>query len=164
MTNFNRILAAVDFTETSARALADAAQLAMSLDAQLEVVHVQPGLLTPSVATPAAMPQALPPAAAEQQVEALEVRRKTVSERLERMIAPYRGRVPVTARAELGDPAQKLLEASGSVDMIVLGAHQRNAVQDLLHGSVERKVSKNAKCPVLLVPEVPAVESAGAAQ
>lgn len=153
MTSFKRILAAVDFTETSARALDDAAQLAMSLNAELDVIHVHSDLFTPSLAITGAMPQAMPPMAAQQQAEALEASRGELDARLERLVAPYRGRVTVTAHTELGDPAQKLLEASEHVDLIVLGAQQRSAVQDLLLGSVERKVTKRAQCPVLLVPE-----------
>lgn len=153
MKTYKRILAAIDFTDTSRNALEDAAALAKACHAQLEVLHVQPDLLRPHMSTSAALPQALPPLAAKQQLELREAKRLEAEERLEAWVAPYKDELVVATRAELGDPQDQLLDASREVDLIVLGAHQRSAARDLFEGSVERKVAKKADCPVLLVPE-----------
>jgi len=49
-----------------------------------------------------------------------------------------------------GDPVERLVEASQGVDLLVLGASAHGGRRAL--GSVSRKVTEQAACPVLIVP------------
>jgi len=56
-------------------------------------------------------------------------------------------------RVELGVPAEKILAFADkeNIDMIIMGAHGRDALQRAIFGSVANKVVKSASCPVLTV-------------
>jgi len=52
-----------------------------------------------------------------------------------------------------GDPAETILvQASESVDLIVMGTHGRTGLPRLLMGSVAEAVLRRAPCPVVVVP------------
>ena len=59
----------------------------------------------------------------------------------------------VETRVELGAPAEKILAFAEKekIDMIVMGAHGRDALQRAIFGSVANKVVKSAPCPVLTI-------------
>ena len=50
-----------------------------------------------------------------------------------------------------GPPAQCIIDASNDYDMIVITPLGRSAVADLLMGSVAEKVTRHAKCSVVVV-------------
>jgi len=54
--------------------------------------------------------------------------------------------------ARIGDPADEIMAVAQDVgaDLIVLGCHERGAVERMLLGSVSTKVLHNARCPVLV--------------
>jgi nucleotide-binding universal stress UspA family protein len=56
-------------------------------------------------------------------------------------------------RVELGAPAEKILAfvQKEKVDMIIMGAHGRSGLEQMIFGSVANKVVKSAPCPVLTV-------------
>lgn len=58
----------------------------------------------------------------------------------------------VTVRAVTGLPAEKLLSAAGDADMIVVGSHDVAGFKRLLIEPVSTKVSRHARCPVMVVP------------
>lgn len=61
-----------------------------------------------------------------------------------------------------GVPATEILNFSKkiSADIIALGTHQRIGFKEFISGSVSFSVSKNAVCPVLLIPFKNAVKTA----
>lgn len=61
--------------------------------------------------------------------------------------------VPYQLKVALGDPADQIVEiaAKDEHDLIVIGSRGLNVVSEVLMGSVSRKVSHHAKCPVLIV-------------
>ena len=61
--------------------------------------------------------------------------------------------VPVRTTVERGDPSTKLLEAGRRMHLIVLGAHHRRPLVELLLGSVVEPVVERATCPVAVVPD-----------
>jgi nucleotide-binding universal stress UspA family protein len=63
------------------------------------------------------------------------------------------GIVPRTLRRQ-GDPGEEIAELAGSesVDMIVVGTHQRDALTRAMIGSVSRGLAQRAHIPVLIVP------------
>ena len=58
----------------------------------------------------------------------------------------------VTVTAVHGLPADELVKASESADMIVLGRRGMGGFARLLMGSVTSQVAQHAQCPVLIVP------------
>jgi nucleotide-binding universal stress UspA family protein len=70
-----------------------------------------------------------------------------------RSLAPA---VRVTSEADTGYPAPALVALSGTADTIVLGARGRGAVRGALLGSVSLQVAMHARCPVVVVRELPA--------
>lgn len=60
----------------------------------------------------------------------------------------------VRTKAEIGEPAQLIVQAASSldVDMIIMSTHGRSGISRWLFGSVTGRVLGVAKCPVLVVP------------
>jgi nucleotide-binding universal stress UspA family protein len=61
----------------------------------------------------------------------------------------------VTAEADTGYPSPALVELSDRADTIVLGARGRGALRGALLGSVSLQVAMHARCPVVVVRELP---------
>jgi nucleotide-binding universal stress UspA family protein len=53
-----------------------------------------------------------------------------------------------------GRPAEQLVQAAASADLLVVGAPGRAAVGTLLHGSVSEQVVREAPCPVIVVRDI----------
>lgn len=63
---------------------------------------------------------------------------------------PVRGRAVV----ELGDPAERLIELTGSYDVLVVGPREPSALQRWLLGPMAVRVMRRSRCPIL-VPRSP---------
>jgi nucleotide-binding universal stress UspA family protein len=138
------ILVATDFSEPSAIALAYGRDLARSYGATLHVLHVvedvmvrygtEFGVVSPSL-------QKELEEGARQQLDAIITQddRDTVS--------------VVTAVQSSLSAAGGITEyaADKAIDLIVVGTHGRNAVQQFLMGSAAERVVRTAPCPVLAV-------------
>ncbi|WP_203789700.1 universal stress protein [Paractinoplanes rishiriensis] len=67
----------------------------------------------------------------------------------------YGRSVPIRPRVLRGFPAEELLHAAGSAQLLVLGAPTRGTVAGLLLGSVSHQCVQRATCPVLVTPATP---------
>jgi nucleotide-binding universal stress UspA family protein len=144
---FKRILVAVDGSEASQQALAQAMDLARSHGAQLLVLHVVEEVFLnvgEEIVDPRALWQAM--AAGGQ---------KTLERHVEQVEAA--GLSTESRLIELRDLGQTVAgsivneaEAWGA-DLIVLGTHGRRGWRRLLLGSTAEEVARLAKVPVLLV-------------
>lgn len=145
MISIKRILAPIDFSDCSNKALAYAAELAEKLQADLMCVYVVPDL---STAAPDAMMPV--PVATPDIDEILQSARDSVA----RTIADEK-MVKLKARGDvrLGPAAEEIGEAAKewNADLIVIGTHGRGGLAHLLLGSVAEKVVRTAPCPVLTV-------------
>jgi nucleotide-binding universal stress UspA family protein len=54
-----------------------------------------------------------------------------------------------------GSPAQRLVEQSARMNVVVVGRHERNGLRRLVEGSVTAAVVERADTPVVVVPLVP---------
>lgn len=142
------ILAGLDFSEPSRRALDQALSLARERNASLLILHVIDGEGLPEVAHLAEIPE-------QDLRERLEKGRR---KRLEEVVAEARegsGDVPCQILIAWGRPFQEILRRSAeyAVNLIVLGTAGRSAdLERALFGSTAEKVLRAASCPVLCVP------------
>jgi nucleotide-binding universal stress UspA family protein len=149
MQPFKRILVPVDFSPCSSVALDRAADLASSLNATIDLLHVWQ---TPPIVAPEAMVgmtgdhQSLAQIAKQQAESAMAEFADRARESGKRI-----GKV----RVEPGDPARTIVDEAdrGNYDLIAMGTHGRSGLAHLLLGSVAEKVVRRASRPVLTVPE-----------
>lgn len=145
---FQRLLCAIDFSESSMAALQFAFSLAGESDAKLTMVHV---LEWPWEEPPAPRLEELP---AEQGTALAEYRRYREQMALKRLqalaSATALSQVPLV-RLRNGKPHVQLLEVAReeSSDLIVIGVHGRNPLDMMVFGSTTNQVVRGAACPVL---------------
>lgn len=76
--------------------------------------------------------------------------RKTLEEAVTEMLGESPS-VPVTFSVVKGRPAEVLIDASRSADLLVVGSHGRGAFTGMLLGSVSQHCVQRAACSVLVV-------------
>lgn len=144
-----RILAAVDGSDTAMKAVAWAANLAAKHGAELALVAVMgdPVTADPGLADYARAEHIREPAAALANAAADNILRRA------REQAAAAGARHVTITAEMGDPAGRIIEAAraAKADLIVVGHRGHGRLAGLLLGSVAQKLVSHAPCPVLVV-------------
>ena len=126
-------------TPEGRRALHEAATIAGMAGADLRLLTVvKPGIGADASAGPARE-------AAERTRAALEA---TVAD----AIAELADRVPAAGEVLVGDPADALAGVSPHLDLLVMGSRGYGPGLAALLGSVSRRVTMTARCPVLVVP------------
>jgi len=141
---FKQIICPVDFSDSSARALAYAAALARWYSAPLTVLHVVPTFEPMQVRGDLAEPiRVVTPMPREQVLDQMS--------RSLNLAALSARAIPI---AEAGDPQTAIIDQalSNKADLIVMGTHGRRGFRRLLLGSVTEAVLREAPCPVLTVP------------
>lgn len=125
MSHIQKILVPMDGSPASIAALAQAVRLAESLDAAVEVLHVNAA-------------------------DALET-----DDELEQAIIAAKSKLGerLSWRTESGDPITKILDAAEDerAGLIVMGTHGRVGRIHALMGSVAESIVRNAPCPVVTV-------------
>jgi nucleotide-binding universal stress UspA family protein len=148
MHRITKILAPVDFSESSRAALDRALVFAESFNAPIEVLHVWevPQTVRPDLLVWMEGSDGKPVG----EIVADEATRQ-MDEFLARLSPEQRARVK--ARLVDGDPVDTILELAKSerFDLIVMGTHGRRGLSHLLIGSVAEKVVRQSSCPVLTV-------------
>jgi nucleotide-binding universal stress UspA family protein len=71
---------------------------------------------------------------------------------LREVVAGLGDAVPVEIDVMVGDPAELLVEVSRHLDLLVMGARGYGPVRAVLLGSVSRRVTVLARCPVVVLP------------
>jgi nucleotide-binding universal stress UspA family protein len=145
-----RLLAAVDWSDNSARALNLAARLCAELDGLLSVFHVIDSPYVPYVkafAHERDAREALEPLHAEQ-LDKLSI---FVRSRLEQ---PEAVAESLTKAVMFGDPAETIAAqaAASLAELIVVGAHGSSNLSRYLLGSTAEKLITAARCDVLVAP------------
>ena len=134
---FRHIIVPHDFSNQASLALETAARLAKKHGGRLTVLHV----LVPFY-LPADVPFGIP---------ALGDLIPEQRQRLQRLVTKVLGtsRPPVTVRVDIGDAAQRIIDAARGADSIVMATSGRTGLAHLLIGSVAEKVVRHATVPVL---------------
>lgn len=138
-----RVLHATDFSRASARAFAEAVELARRERARLVVLHV---LVPPS-----------PFVAGEQPASWLDLQARA-RQHARRLLAAVvaeaeRAGVGVEGKLVEGAPAEAIVRVArrDRAGLIVIGTHGRSGLGRLFMGSVAERVLALARCPVLTV-------------
>lgn len=139
-----RILAPVDFSDASRKAVKHAAALALATGARLDLLHVIPPL-------DAALPMNLGGIGAVSIVSDLEPAAKA---ELERMVAELPAGVSAESAVWHGAVVGSILNRAqeSAADLIVIGTTGRTGLDRLLLGSVAENVARLAEVPALVVP------------
>jgi nucleotide-binding universal stress UspA family protein len=141
MTPFRRILVPHDFSDHATAALRVAARLAPS-GGRLLVLHV---------VVPFTPITDIPPAGVASYVSP-DVLVAGARKQLERAVAKAlgdRSAARVDMKVELGDPYQRILDASRGMDLVVMSTAGRTGLSHLLIGSVTEKIVRHSRIPVL---------------
>ena len=137
---FNRIIVAIDGSEHSNRALSYARELAECFKAILWLVHAYPQ--TSDLRS-------------YDQFEKLIARRKQAGQPILDEARKILGKINFEIREELleGPEAEAILSVAQiqKIDLILLGTRGLGSLEGMLLGSVSRKVTHHASCPVMLV-------------
>ena len=138
------ILVGLDGSGHSERALEWAAKEAVLRQVPLRVLAVH---TVPAGWTGRAQPEA-------EDYEVVGRTKTAAQEMTDKVLAGIGGARPddVTVEAVNGIPADALLQASESADMIVLGARGGGGFARLRLGSVSDQVAHHAHCPVVIIP------------
>jgi nucleotide-binding universal stress UspA family protein len=143
---FKRILCAIDFSDTSLRALEYALSLAQEKDAQLMLVHVVE-------VTPAPQSEAAGDVEARALGAYVAAAAEARAEQLQRIVPDsVRAYCTVERTLAIGKAHHEILRiaAERDSDVIILGAHGFGLTQ-LLFGSTAHQVVRQARCPVLTI-------------
>lgn len=149
-----KILVPHDGEQMSDKALMYAAELANALGAEIILLHV-----TEEIEVPAAFLLGNDRAMVDRA-------KRTIAREMERswnrfaqekinLLSSSSEKAEVIAEARAGDPAAQILEFAGErdIDLIVMGSRRLEGISKavLALGSVARKVSERASCPVMIV-------------
>ena len=136
---FRNILAAVDGSVDSARALVQAADLALKEDARLTLISVG----APPAIWPSPFPIVLTNAELNAGAQAM----------IDKVTDQVPAAVPFTRVVRVGRPAEEIVAEAqeGEYDLIVMGARGRGAASSLLLGSVSHGVLNMSATAVLIV-------------
>jgi nucleotide-binding universal stress UspA family protein len=132
------ILVPVDFSAASLRAVDVALEMADNAE-RVSVLHV---LLRPAVGEPGLLRNVLDEATARDEVLAA----------LEKHLPPQRY-AGINLMVAFGNPVDEIVEAADSagVGLIVMPSHGRTGLAHLLLGNVAERVTRQARCPVMIL-------------
>jgi len=158
-----RILVPLDGSPRSGAALPRVEALARRRGAAVHLLHVAPhpptgGYPAPIAGMPGPMGGVPIPAGA--------LERSERDDRAE-LLEPARARlaaagVEATVAVHRGDPAGEVLRAAEGSDLVVLSTRGLDGVERLLSGSVTEEVLRRCERPLLVLPDEPEPEGAGA--
>jgi len=150
-----RILHPTDFSSTAEKALALARDLRQRVSGELHLVHVQQRFES-TAAHPYLQPQfdGLSP----ELTRRLEEARKEEVDRLRNML-DHLAAPDATSELRWGEPLTELLDATRSADLVVMGAHGANRLDNYFLGGVAGRLVRRSPAPIITVrDEVPSLQ------
>ena len=139
------ILTPIDFSGASKPVVAEAVKLARAVRARLVLLHVvQPPVVTDNDVGP------------QMRAEYAATASEAAAKLLAALEKPLRARgIAVQTKHMLGNPGQCIVDQAAMLDAdyIVLGSHGHGAFYELIVGSTTSRVLKQARCPIVVVPQ-----------
>jgi nucleotide-binding universal stress UspA family protein len=80
------------------------------------------------------------------------LRRVEAEKHLREVVATLHDGVEVEVDAFIGDPADVLIDVSAHLDLLVCGSRGYGPLRAVLLGSVSRRITAEARCPVIVIP------------
>jgi nucleotide-binding universal stress UspA family protein len=145
---FQRLICAVDFSDSSLAALDLAFSLAHESASSVTIVHV---IEWPWAEPPPPSPEELPPEQAAALAEFRRYLETSARGRLNGLCEAVPDRCGISTRVVHGKSYVEILRLAGteSADLIVMGVHGRSAADLMMFGSTTNQVVRRATCPVL---------------
>jgi nucleotide-binding universal stress UspA family protein len=140
------ILVPTDFSEHSDKAIRQAADIAEQNNAKIYLLHVVDKVQQ------CAVDYCIPvESVTKAQADGAENATQKMREEVQKLLQSRK--IDVTFGVKVGVPYEEILqqELDRKADLIVIGSHGRTGVKRAFLGSVAEKVTREAKCPVLLV-------------
>ncbi len=149
--SISHILVPIDFSVHSRNALKYAVPLAEEFSASLHLVYVVEPTIYPA---DLGFGQVVLPGLED------ELRQKAADELQQLIEKEIEGNIVATASVRTGSPHQEILDEAEerNVDLIVVASHGHSGVEQILFGSTADRIVHHAKCPVLTVRPVAAVD------
>ena len=148
---YNTIVVGTDLSESAAKAVQQAADLAKAGGAKLHIVCAFKPAMTVSVA--ATSLEAMAYGGADMVLEAESKIADEVESALDRISKDLAGKgIAVTPHVVAGDPADALIDVAEQTgaDLIVVGNRGMGGVKRFVLGSVPNKISHHSPCSVLI--------------
>lgn len=139
------ILVPTDFSKYSDSALNVAVDMAEKYDANIYLIHAVDNTITR---------KSIDYGIRYEEIKQIEENSVNASaEKLKKQSANKNDKVKIIHITKIGDPAEVILkeQKAKKIDLIVIASHGRSGILRYLMGSVATKVTKSAKCPVMLV-------------
>jgi len=141
------ILVPTDFSKYSDASLNIAADMAATYDANIYLLHAIDNTITR---------KSIDYGISYEEIKQLEENSVNASsEKLKKLSANImkNDKIKIIHIIKIGDPAEVILkeQKAKKIDLIVISSHGRSGIVRYLMGSVATKVTKSAKCPVMLV-------------
>ena len=139
------IVVGTDGSDEAHRALDWAMREAAARHTTLKVLAIVPAMASPWTGNPLSVPDG------DHAVQ-------SVREAAERAVAASAAEIgdqqpeSVSVQAAIGYPAQALIDASKTADLVVVGSRGTGGFAALLLGSTSTQVAHHASCPVVIVP------------
>jgi len=143
---FDKILVAIDGSESSLQALDYAAHLASQNNAELKIISAAEPL--PPLTTQAT--PGFPSYIDNYQQELYESFEKIQKEQVERILKEYPN-LKITAEVQEGRAVTVIREASEDADLIVLGHRGQSGILTWMLGSVAKQIVDSCTVPVLVI-------------
>lgn len=141
-----KILHPTDFSATAEKALRLARNLAQQLGADLHIIYVQQRFEADQQKFQPSSADALNPEAVRRLEEARSGEVRRIQDRLKNLAAEGG-----TWELRWGHPVTEVLDSSEACDLIVMGAHGANRLDNFFLGGVAGRVVRRSKVPVLTV-------------
>ena len=141
---FNKILVAVDGSDSSLKALDYAAHLATHDNAELKIVSAAEPL--PPLGAEGSAPSYIP----QYQDDLHKSLEKMQKKQLDRVQQQY-PKLKITAKVIDGRPVPVIREASKNMDLIVIGHRGQGGILDWMLGSVAKQIVDTCTVPVLVI-------------
>jgi nucleotide-binding universal stress UspA family protein len=129
-------------------ALRSAYGLASNVDGQLRVISV----VQPSLRMYVEVRATLPAGTGTDLQDVEGERQLQLDQELAQLVASFGDFVPVEINTCVGDAAQTLIDTSQNLDLLVCGSRGQGPIRSAVLGSVSRRVTAEAQCPVLVLP------------
>jgi len=148
-----KILIALDGSESADKALDFALDLADKYCADIVLLSVIQPVIVPMISYPASGVPSIPPTSIGSYTKGFRAGHKKVLSQALKKAKKIRPKLKVSTKLVEGRPSDKIIETAkeGNFDIIVIGSRGLGGIKEFFLGSVSDRVADEAPCPVLIV-------------